>query len=82
MEGSNSDEDGVRHILLCRVILGKQEVVPIGSEQFLPSSEEFDSGVDNLNSPKKYIMWSTHMNTCVLPEFVISFRAPQCSSKG
>ncbi|XP_062116271.1 probable inactive poly [ADP-ribose] polymerase SRO5 [Humulus lupulus] len=77
VEGSPSvDEDGVRHLLLCRVILGKSEEVRLGSQQFLPSSDEFDSGVDNLSSPKKYIIWSTHMNTCVLPEYLISFRAP------
>ncbi|XP_030494439.2 probable inactive poly [ADP-ribose] polymerase SRO5 [Cannabis sativa] len=76
VEGSCVDEDGIRHLLLCRVILGKSEEVRLGSQQFLPSSDEFDSGVDNLSSPKKYIIWNTHMNTCVLPEYVISFRAP------
>lgn len=50
----------------------------IGSEQCHPSSEEFDSGVDNLSAPRKYIVWSTHMNTHILPEFVVSFRAPPC----
>ncbi|KAJ8771785.1 hypothetical protein K2173_026962 [Erythroxylum novogranatense] len=68
--------DGLRHLLLCRVILGKAEVVNPGSDQCHPSSEEFDSGVDNLSDPKKYIVWSTHMNTHVLPEFLISFKAP------
>ncbi|PON42526.1 Poly(ADP-ribose) polymerase [Trema orientale] len=77
--GSSPDGDGIRHLLLCRVILGKPELVRIGSEQYLPSSEEFDSGVDDLHKPRKYIIWGTHMNTCVLPEYVISFRAPPCS---
>lgn len=72
------DKDGLRHLLLCRVILGKAELVQIGSEQCHPSSEEFDSGVDNLSAPRKYIVWSTHMNTHILPEFVVSFRAPPC----
>ena len=36
------------------------EVVPWGSTQSCPSSPEFDSGVDDLASPKKYIVWSTH----------------------
>ncbi|XP_061956684.1 probable inactive poly [ADP-ribose] polymerase SRO5 [Populus nigra] len=70
------DKDGLRHLLLCRLILGKSEVVHPGSDQCRPSSEEFDSGMDNLSSPRKYILWSTHMNTHILPEFVISFRAP------
>ncbi|CAK7328915.1 unnamed protein product [Dovyalis caffra] len=74
----NVDKDGLRHLLLCRIILGKSEVVHPGSDQYHPSSEEFDSGIDNLSSPKKYIVWSTHMNTHILPEYVISFRAPPC----
>lgn len=78
VEGSNADEDGLRHLLLCRVILGRLEVVHPGSEQYHPSSEEFDSGVDNPFAPKKYIVWSTYMNTHILPEYVISFRAPTC----
>ncbi|XP_068638709.1 probable inactive poly [ADP-ribose] polymerase SRO5 isoform X5 [Aristolochia californica] len=72
------DESGLRHVLLCRVILGDVEEVGCGSKQFHPSSEEFDSGVDNLSTPKRYIIWSTHMNTHILPEFVISFRGLQC----
>ncbi|KAL2465337.1 putative inactive poly [ADP-ribose] polymerase SRO5 [Abeliophyllum distichum] len=74
MQLSVADDDGLRHLLLCRVILGRMEVVSCGSEQDNPSSEEFDSGVDNLMSPRKYIVWSTRMNTHILPEFVISFR--------
>lgn len=69
------DEDGLSHLLLCRVLLGRMELVHPGSEQYHPNSKEFDSGVDNLLSPKKYIVWSTHMNTHILPEFVISLRA-------
>ncbi|CAI9786832.1 unnamed protein product [Fraxinus pennsylvanica] len=72
----DDDDDGLRHMLLCRVILGRMEVVRPGSEQYNPSSEEFDSGIDNLVSPRKYIGWSTRMNTHILPEFVVSFRIP------
>ncbi|XP_010045550.2 probable inactive poly [ADP-ribose] polymerase SRO5 isoform X1 [Eucalyptus grandis] len=75
------DNDGLRHMLLCRVILGKSELVSHGSEQSLPSSEQYDSGIDDLSSPRRYIIWSTHMNTHVLPEIVVSFRAP-CFSRG
>ncbi|XP_022865135.1 probable inactive poly [ADP-ribose] polymerase SRO5 [Olea europaea var. sylvestris] len=71
-----NDDDGLRHLLLCRVILGRMEVVRPDSKQANPSSEEFDSGVDNLVSPRNYIVWSTRMNTHILPEFVISFRIP------
>ncbi|XP_065875941.1 probable inactive poly [ADP-ribose] polymerase SRO5 isoform X2 [Euphorbia lathyris] len=73
-----ADNDGVRHMLLCRVILGKPEVIHPGSNQSQPSSGEFDSGIDTLSSPKKYIIWSNHMNTHILPEYVVSFRAPCC----
>ncbi|CAI9787300.1 unnamed protein product [Fraxinus pennsylvanica] len=73
---TDDDDDGLRHLLLCRVILGRMEVVRPGSEQYNPSSDEFDSGVDNLVSPRKYVVWATRMNTHILPEFVISFRIP------
>ncbi|XP_030531241.2 probable inactive poly [ADP-ribose] polymerase SRO5 [Rhodamnia argentea] len=76
------DRDGLQHLLLCRVILGKSELVTHGSEQSHPSSEQYDSGIDDLSSPRKYIIWSTHMNTHVLPEYVVSFRAPYCLSVG
>ncbi|KAL7191956.1 hypothetical protein ACSBR2_023932 [Camellia fascicularis] len=53
LKSSIVDEDGLRHVLLCRVILGNTELVHPGSKQFHSSSEQFDSGVDNLVSPKK-----------------------------
>ncbi|PWA60125.1 Poly(ADP-ribose) polymerase, catalytic domain-containing protein [Artemisia annua] len=74
VESAIVDGDGVKHILLCRVLLGKTEVVNRFSTQCHPSSEEFDSGVDDSVSPKKYIIWSSQMNTHILPEFVISFK--------
>ncbi|KAK4844842.1 hypothetical protein QYF36_025046 [Acer negundo] len=76
LKDSVVDEDGMRHLLLCRLILGKTEVVHPGSDQYHPSSEEFDSGVDNLTMPKKYVVWCTNMNTHILPEYIISFKAP------
>lgn len=75
VESAIADDDGIKHILLCRVILGKQELVNRGSMQSHPSSEDFQSGVDDLVSPKKFIIWSSQMNTHILPEFVISFKA-------
>lgn len=74
MESAIPDDDGIKHILLCRVLLGKTELVNPFSTQFHPSSEDFQSGVDNLASPKKFIVWSSQMNTHILPEFVISFK--------
>ncbi|KAJ6924440.1 hypothetical protein NC652_017656 [Populus alba x Populus x berolinensis] len=36
-------ENGIRHMLLCNVLMGKMEVIPAGSKQMYPSSEEFDT---------------------------------------
>ncbi|KAH9330066.1 hypothetical protein KI387_002174, partial [Taxus chinensis] len=71
---SDVDENGEQHMVLCRVILGNVELVSPGSQQFHPSSEEFDTGVDDLMNPRRYIVWSTHMNTHILPEYVVSFK--------
>ncbi|KAL7607525.1 probable inactive poly [ADP-ribose] polymerase SRO5 [Lactuca sativa] len=76
VESAIVDEDGVKHLLLCRVILGKLELVNPSSTQCHPSSENFQSGVDDLVSPKKFIVWSNQMNTHILPEFVVSFKTP------
>ncbi|XP_076906355.1 putative inactive poly [ADP-ribose] polymerase SRO5 [Bidens hawaiensis] len=76
VQSAIADEDGNKHILLCRVLLGKTELVNRGSKQSHPSSDSFQSGVDDLVSPKKYIVWSSHMNTHILPEFLISFKTP------
>lgn len=74
MKNAVADKNGVRYLMLCRIILGKAELVQPGSKQCHPSSDEFDSGVDDLSSPKKYVVWSTHLNTHILPEFIVSFR--------
>eukprot|EP00249_Psilotum_nudum_P018849 c26987_g2_i1 orf=1-1335(-) len=58
---SDVDENGEQHMVLCRVIMGNMEQVQPGSEQFHPSSEEYDTGVDDCLNPKRYIIWSTHM---------------------
>lgn len=73
---ADNDENGDQHVVLCRVILGASELVAYGSDQFHPSSEEFDTGVDDLVSPRRLIVWSTHMNTHILPLYVVSFRLP------
>uniref|UniRef100_A0A0E0KAW1 Poly [ADP-ribose] polymerase n=1 Tax=Oryza punctata TaxID=4537 RepID=A0A0E0KAW1_ORYPU len=70
------DENGEAHIVLCRVLMGRPEAVPAGSPQFHPSSDDYDSAVDNLENPRWYVVWSTDMNTRILPEYVVSFRCP------
>nr|GEV64048.1 probable inactive poly [ADP-ribose] polymerase SRO5 isoform X2 [Tanacetum cinerariifolium] len=81
VESAIVDDDGVKHILLCRVLLGKTEGVNRFSTQCHPISEEFDSGVDNAVTPKKYIIWSSQMNTHILPEFVISFKTQKIANR-
>ncbi|KAM1018547.1 hypothetical protein ACFX2C_040161 [Malus domestica] len=68
------DENGARHMILCRVIMGNMELLHPGSKQFHPSSKDFDSGVDGLQDPKHYIVWNMNMNTHIYPEFVVSFK--------
>ncbi|XP_068647568.1 probable inactive poly [ADP-ribose] polymerase SRO1 [Aristolochia californica] len=70
---SEPDVDNEFHVVLCRVVMGNMEKVELGSRQFHPSKESFDNGVDNLKEPKWYIVWSTYMNTHILPEYVVSF---------
>lgn len=68
------DMEGSRHLILCRVIVGKTEVVPRGSNQRCWSSEEFDSGVDDLANPKEYVIWWNRVNTHIFPEYVMSIK--------
>ena len=70
LEDMGTHEDGLRHMLLCRVLLGRPELVHVGSGQTHPSSRDFDSGVGSFDNPKKYIIWSNNMNTPLLPDFV------------
>lgn len=74
---TEQDEEGLRYLLLCRVILGKHEIIISGSEQSYPSSAEFDSGVDDLHNPRNYVIWSCNMNSCILPSYIVSFRSPR-----
>uniref|UniRef100_A0A6I9R3S0 Inactive poly [ADP-ribose] polymerase RCD1 n=1 Tax=Elaeis guineensis var. tenera TaxID=51953 RepID=A0A6I9R3S0_ELAGV len=73
---SDVDENGVVHMILCRVIMGNVEVIHPGSKQFQPSNENFDSGVDNLQKPKHYVIWDMHVNTHIYPEYIVTFKMP------
>ncbi|KAF3576429.1 hypothetical protein DY000_02029417 [Brassica cretica] len=69
------DENGVRHMVLCRVIMGNMEPLGGGDRaQFFTVGEEYDNGVDNVLSPKHYLVWNMNVNTHVYPEFVVSFK--------
>ncbi|XP_073031540.1 inactive poly [ADP-ribose] polymerase RCD1-like isoform X2 [Primulina eburnea] len=71
---SKMDENSEKHIILCKVILGKCEKIDAGSRQSHPSSVEYDTGVDDLTSPKWYTVWYGNMNTHIVPECVVSYR--------
>lgn len=68
------DENGVRHMLFCRVIMGNMEAVCPGTRQYRPSCKDYDSGVDDLENPRFYIIWTMNMNTHIYPEFVVRFK--------
>ncbi|KDP41553.1 hypothetical protein JCGZ_15960 [Jatropha curcas] len=72
---SELDDNGEKHIILCRLILGNVEKVEAGSQQSYPSNVNFDTGVDNLHHTKWYIVWSSNMNSHIIPEFVVSYKS-------
>ncbi|CAD5167755.1 unnamed protein product [Musa acuminata subsp. malaccensis] len=73
-----ADQNGVQCMLLCQVILGKEELVWPGSKQNSPSSDKYDSGVDNHAEPRCYVVWARHANsrTLILPKYVVAFKLP------
>ncbi|ONM00298.1 putative inactive poly [ADP-ribose] polymerase SRO1 [Zea mays] len=70
------DENGIVHMMLCRVIMGNVEIVHPGSKQHQPSSDYFDSGVDDLKNPQHYIVWDMNLNRHIYPEFVVTVKLP------
>ncbi|XP_010540747.1 PREDICTED: inactive poly [ADP-ribose] polymerase RCD1-like isoform X3 [Tarenaya hassleriana] len=68
------DENGVRHMVLCRVIMGNMELLGGEKAQFYAGGEEYDNGVDDVENPRHYVVWNMNMNTHVFPEFVVSFK--------
>ncbi|WVZ57792.1 hypothetical protein U9M48_008134 [Paspalum notatum var. saurae] len=73
---SDVDENGIVHMMLCRVIMGNVEIVHPGSKQHRPSSDYFDSGVDDLKNPQHYIVWDMNLNRHVYSEFVVTVKLP------
>ncbi|KAF3495663.1 hypothetical protein DY000_02053323 [Brassica cretica] len=65
------DENGVRYMVLCRVIMGNMELLRGDKAQFFSGGEEYDNGVDDVENPKNYIVWNMNMNTHVFPEYVV-----------
>ena len=76
------DEKGVQYMLLCRMILGNMEAVEPGSQETFPSSEIYDSGVDDCSNPKCFVMWPSHLSTHIRLEYLVSFKlSPDVRSK-
>ncbi|XP_020975755.1 probable inactive poly [ADP-ribose] polymerase SRO2 isoform X1 [Arachis ipaensis] len=68
------DENGLRHVMLCRVIVGKVEAVPDGSNQSHPSSIHYDTGVDDISAPTRHIIWPAFINSHIHPDYIVSFK--------
>ena len=72
---SDVNENGEKHMILCRVILGNPEKVELGSQQLFSSNlDNFDTGVDDLIHPKLYVVWYHNMKTHILPECIVSYK--------
>ncbi|KAG8096915.1 hypothetical protein GUJ93_ZPchr0013g36811 [Zizania palustris] len=56
--------------------MGWPEVVPAGSSQFHPSSDDYDSAVDNMENPRWYVVWSTHRTLGSYHYTLSSFKCP------
>jgi hypothetical protein len=70
---AKKDSCGIQHIMLCDFAQGNPELVLQGSTQFQPSADSFDTAVDSLSQPTRYIVWSSDMNKRILPKYVVSF---------
>ncbi|XP_050214316.1 probable inactive poly [ADP-ribose] polymerase SRO3 [Mercurialis annua] len=68
------DENGEKHVVLCRVILGNLEQVGAGSSQDCPSGRRFDTGTDDVDNPKFFVVWQCNMSKHIIPEAVVSFK--------
>ncbi|EEF52202.1 conserved hypothetical protein [Ricinus communis] len=68
------DENGEKHIVRCRLILGNVEQVKAASQQDRPSSRFFDTGADDTVNPKWYVVWPCNMSRHIIPVCVVSFK--------
>ncbi|KAK3148719.1 hypothetical protein QOZ80_3AG0207760 [Eleusine coracana subsp. coracana] len=73
---SDFHEDGIVRMMLCRVIMGNVEVVSPGSKQCQPTNETFDSGVDDIQKPKQYIIWDDNVHKHIYAEYAIVIKVP------
>ncbi|VAH96498.1 unnamed protein product [Triticum turgidum subsp. durum] len=78
---SDIDENGIMRMMLCRVIMGNVEVVLPGSKQFQPTNERFDSGVDDLQKPKHYVIWDANVHRHIYAEYAVVIKAPSMTNE-
>lgn len=74
---SEPDENGEKHVLLCRVILGNVAMVKPGT---FPPNVDFDTGVDNIENPTWYVVKWANMNTHILPQCIVSYKSSDNAS--
>ncbi|KAK7399716.1 hypothetical protein VNO78_10905 [Psophocarpus tetragonolobus] len=68
VEVEDEQEHGLRHVLLCRVILGKVEAVPGGSKQSQSSSDQYDTEVDHIFA---LTIWTAFINVHIHPIYIL-----------
>uniref|UniRef100_A0ACD5WGG6 Uncharacterized protein n=1 Tax=Avena sativa TaxID=4498 RepID=A0ACD5WGG6_AVESA len=78
---SDVDENGIMRMMLCRVIMGNVEVVLPGSKQFQATDGIFDSGVDDLQKPKHYIIWDANVHRHIYAEYAVIIKAPSMTNE-
>jgi hypothetical protein len=57
--------------------MGRPEAILARSSEFYHNSNNYNSALDNMQNSQQYILWSTNMNTRVLPEYFISIKFPE-----
>lgn len=69
------DDNGEKHFVLCRAILGNMEKVEAGSKQWRPSTDDFDAGSDDPKNPNWFVIWYPKVTMHLIPECVVSFKS-------
>ncbi|XP_017974485.1 PREDICTED: probable inactive poly [ADP-ribose] polymerase SRO1 [Theobroma cacao] len=69
-----TDDNGVKHVILCMVLLENVKKLEARSKQHNTSSVDFDISFDDPKNPKWYLLWSINANMHILSECVIGFK--------
>jgi hypothetical protein len=60
--------------------MGNVEVVLPGSMQFQPTAGIFDSGVDDLQKPKHYVIWDANVHQHIYAEYAVIIKSPSMTN--